>query len=156
MKSLKLSFVGYSSLVLAACVGTDSQMKHDTDLEGTSWRLEEIRYPSTSIRIGDAEAYTMLLQHDGRASLQLDCNRGFGQWTASSHHDGTGGEFAISDMGVTKAMCPPASNSDMVTADIQRFAKFNIEGENLVTSLADGSASYVWIPASATDEAEPE
>ena len=162
MRSLKLSLVVSVSLVLAACVGTEDQMNDDTgsatseSLTDIVWRLAAIRDPANGVQLDDGETYTMLLQPDGRASLQLDCNRGFGQWTASSHHDGKGGEFAISEMGVTKAMCSPTSKSDKVTADIQSFAKFTMEGENLVISLADDSASYVWTPSSESGEAGPE
>lgn len=162
MRSFKFLLVVSTSLALAACIGAEKQMHDDSGttasiaLTGSVWRLAEIRYPTSNIRIGDAETYTLLLQPDGRASLQLDCNRGFGQWTASSHHDGKGGKFAISDMGVTKAMCSPTSKSDKVTADIQRFAKFIMEGENLVISVADDSASYVWTPSSESGEAGPE
>lgn len=161
----KLSIVVSSSLALAACAGTYGQstdqtvMAQSDVLTGSSWRLIEIRdlsNPSAGIKIDESEVYSLLFQAGARAALQLDCNRGFGTWSATSGHDGNSGDVSISSIGVTKAMCAPGSMSDRVTADLSRFARFTIEGDNLVTELSDGSAAYVWVPSADDSETHSE
>ena len=70
------AFLTGASLPLAAAPQTPP-------LQGTSWQLVGIQSMDDVQglrRPGDASRYTLSLQADGRAVLQLDCNRASGSW----------------------------------------------------------------------------
>lgn len=165
MKLLKLALVLSSLAITPACVEKQGEMQEGASLDSvsiladTAWRLVEIRsagVQSGGQEVSASEVYTLRLQADGSVTLRLDCNRGFGRWVATPQKDGNAGGIKISDVGVTKAMCPPESISDRVTADLDSIANFALVDGSLLTFLEDGSTSYVWVPLDDADIVDAE
>ena len=138
---------------LAACAypsdkGPQTQAESDSGgLAGTKWELvevsgaPEIHAAAKSVEPG---LYTMALNRDGTVSFRLDCNRGFGKWQSTAGDAANIGTIRLSDIGVTKALCPPGSISDRVTADLSRFTSFEWTEDRLVLSAQDGAILYQW------------
>ena len=81
-------------------------------LAGTSWRLVEFQSMDDAIgttRPDDPALYTLTLNADGTAALELNCNRASGTWTAAPTGDGTSGGFTFGPLAMTRAFCPPPS-----------------------------------------------
>lgn len=118
-------------------------------LAGTQWELVEVSdRPDSGLKPKSVEPglYTMALKSDGTASFRLDCNRGFGKWQSTSGAAANSGSISISDIGVTKALCPPGSISDQVTANLSRFSSFELTETRLILSAEDGAIVYQWSP----------
>lgn len=119
-------------------------------LADTSWELVALSANETqgakSERV-DAGLYTMLIRGDGTVAFRLDCNRGFGRWKGSASSDQRSGSIVFSGLGVTKALCPPQSISDRVTADLSKFDSFSIENGDLVLKGEPLAVAYRWAKA---------
>lgn len=146
-----------ASLLLQACVSQpgDASMGSGSDgavsLENTAWQLVEIRGSDSSDNLTEADGsalYTALFNADGSVNFRLDCNRGFGQWQA----DEDGGTISITVGGVTRAMCPPGSISDQVSAAYAELQRYSFEGGMLVLEPASGTSVYVWESMPSSEE----
>lgn len=140
-------------LLVSACtspvVETGDGQEGDTppSLAESSWELAEIS-------AGDGEEaksetveeglYTLLFRADGTAAMRFDCNRGFGRWQAGERDGASKGSISFSEIGVTKALCPPESISDRVIADFSAFDGVLVEEDRLVLTIDREGVSYVW------------
>lgn len=149
------SFVTVMTLMLAsACTNsvTDGEGTSGSEtppsLAESSWVLAEISAGQAADAQSEAVEeglYTLLFRADGSAAMRFDCNRGFGRWQVVEDGGAGQGSIAITDMGVTKALCPPTSISDRVIADFAAFDRFRIAGERLELKIEQTSVSYHWV-----------
>lgn len=117
-------------------------------LAESSWVLAEISAGQAADAQSEAVEeglYTLLFRADGSAAMRFDCNRGFGRWQVVEDGGAGQGSIAITDMGVTKALCPPTSISDRVIADFAAFDRYKIVGEQLELKIEQKSVSYHWV-----------
>jgi heat shock protein HslJ len=143
------------SLFLAsACtktvVDTDGNADAETSppLADSSWELAEISAGNevdTTSEAVEKGLYTLLFRADGSVAMRFDCNRGFGRWQVVEDGSAGQGAIAFTDMGVTKALCPPTSISDRVIADFAAFDRFKVAGEQLELKIEQNSVSYHWV-----------
>lgn len=155
MRSFSVAYSIPLILPLAACAypsdkEPQTQAESEaTGLAGTQWELVEVAdAPEAGREPKSVEPglYTMALNADGTASFRLDCNRGFGKWQSESGGAANSGTISISDIGVTKALCPPGSISDQVTANLSRFNSFELTEARLILSAENGAIVYQWSP----------
>ena len=140
-------------LLTTACAHMDGKEDSVTPLQDgfaladTEWELVQIA-SGDEITTVEPGLYTMLVRSDGTAAFRLDCNRGFGKWQGADGDAAGAGTIVFSDIGVTKALCPPGFVSDRVTADLSRFAIFRTEGDHLILTTSDATSAYLWHKAS--------
>lgn len=147
-------------LALAASVTACSHMSNDSaaggaadasfTLAGSSWQLVEITSGEPTSGSVEAGLYTLLIRADGTAAFRLDCNRGFGRWEGTTGSESNSGSLSFTDIGVTRALCPPESISDQVAADLSRIDAFEMSSSQLILSARDGEVIYRWEPLNAS------
>jgi heat shock protein HslJ len=129
-------------------------------LAGTEWRLVEIQSMDDSVgtkRPEDPSLYTMRLGADGTVNMRLDCNRANGSWTATPSADPTNGQFEFGPLAGTRALCPPPSLDEVVTAHAQYVRGYMLRDGRLSLSLMADGGIWVWEPLpKATFETEPD
>ena len=111
-----LSLRSIAALVLC-CLTLDvttamAEQQGRNPLEDTSWKLVEFQSMDDAIgvsRPNDPSLYTMQLGSDGKVSMQLNCNRANGSWSAEAASDGSSGSMAFGSLDSTKMLCPPLS-----------------------------------------------
>jgi heat shock protein HslJ len=104
------TFVGLGFLVLA----TGSLAA--SPLAGTEWQLHAIQSMDDAqgtTKIADPSRFTVHFGVDGRASFQLDCNRGMGDWKVESAGDESG-KLTFGPIAATRALCPPPNIDERV------------------------------------------
>jgi heat shock protein HslJ len=103
-----------------------------------------------TLRPDDPSLYTMSFAPDGGLSLRLDCNRGTGTWSAAPSSP-TGGGLEFGPVAATRALCPPSSLDERITADLEFVRSYVIRDDRLYLSLMADGGIYVWerIPAQA-------
>jgi heat shock protein HslJ len=107
-------------------------------LVGRTWRLVAIQSMNDTTYAPapeDRSRYTLRLNADGTANLQVDCNRAMGPW--SSEHPG---KLRFGLMASTKAMCPPDSLHDRYLAQFEWVRSYVMkDGHVFLATMADGS-----------------
>ncbi len=118
------------------------EQTRSSPLRDTAWRLVDIRSMDEGQGIRrppDPSRYTLRLQADGRAVLQLDCNRASGSWTVEPSSDPTNGGFRFGPLATTSALCPPPSLGETLSAQLPAVRGYRLQGGQLSLSLlADG------------------
>ncbi len=102
-------------------------------LAGTEWRLLRIERAGGAISPDADEPYTIAFGPDGRFNGQVDCNRYFGEYTVSGDS-----ALNLSNVGITRAACPPGSQSNVFMEAINAVQRFTIAGSQLRLGASDG------------------
>jgi heat shock protein HslJ len=119
-------------------------------LAGTTWRLIEFQSmddATGALRPRERGDYTLTLSADGTASLQLDCNRASGDWTAEPAPGDSSGTFQFGPLATTMALCPPPSIGEQIGAQLQWVRSFLIRDGRLSLSLMADGGILLWEPA---------
>ncbi len=122
-------------------------------LAGSQWRLVQIVSMDDAVgrtRPADPSRYTLQLGADGKASLRLDCNRGTASWTAQASAEPTNGSFRFGPLATTRALCPPGSLSQRLTAQIPYVRSYLIHNGHLHLALMADGGILEWEPNSPT------
>lgn len=117
------------------------------ELAGTTWRLVEFQSMDDAIgttRPNDPALYTLTLNADGTAALQLNCNRASGSWAAQPAGNGTSGGFTFGPLAMTRAFCPPPSMDQSIAAQAGFVRSFVIRDGRLYLSLMADGGILVW------------
>ena len=136
-------------------------------LAGTQWRLVEFQSMDDrqgTTRPGAGTRYTMRLHGDGTVTMQLNCNRATGRWTARPGSDAQGGQFEFGPLAATRARCPPPSMDQSIVAQSAYMRGYLLKDGRLHLSLMADGGIYVWArdgeaaaaAAAATVPASPE
>lgn len=134
-------------------------------LAGTQWRLVEfqstdddrqgVTHPSAG------SLYTMWLHDDGTVTMQLNCNRATGTWSARPDSEATSGQFEFGLLAATRALCPPPSMDESIVAQSTYVRSYLLKDGRLYLSLMADGGIYVWArnggtPPTAVVPAAPE
>ncbi|MGA0023182.1 MAG: META domain-containing protein [Burkholderiales bacterium] len=137
-----------SALVLSIAACANPSRSTADPLSGTTWRLQAIQSMDDAqgtTRIPESRRFTLQFSADGRASLQLDCNRGSGTWQAkaSSQDSGT---LTFGPIAATRALCAPPHLDERVARDLAHVRSYRIiDGKLFLSLMADGGI-YEWTP----------
>lgn len=146
--------------VLAALVfGSASAQELPEALTDTTWWLEEFQSMSDAIgtqQPDDPSRYTLTLNADGSASMQLNCNRGAGTWSAAASGAGTSGSFEFGPIAMTRALCPPPSMDESIARQAEYIRSFVLEDGRLYLSLMADGGIYAWVPEPVAPMVAPE
>jgi heat shock protein HslJ len=118
-------------------------------LAGTEWQLVEFQSMDDAIgtiRPDDPSLYSMRLGADGNVSMQLNCNRATGDWSAEPSAEGSTGSFRFGPLAVTRALCPPPSMDERIARDADYVRSFLLKDGNLYLSLMADAGIYAWEP----------
>jgi heat shock protein HslJ len=128
--------------------------KADDPLTGTTWQLIGIdsmapdEQPNTTI--ADPSKYTVTFGDDGRASFQVDCNRGSSTWQFSAAAADSG-SLTFGPIGLTRMFCPQPSADTQVAAALGKVRSYLIQDGKLHLSLEADSGIMHWQPSMAAN-----
>jgi heat shock protein HslJ len=120
-----------------------------SQLAGTEWRLVEIQSMDDAVgtkRPQDPSLYTMRLNGDGTVTMRLDCNRANGSWSAEPSADPSNGRFEFGPLAGTRALCPPPSLDEQVTAQAPYVRGYLLKDGKLYLSLMADGGILAWDP----------
>ena len=144
-----LAVVGAAAALTASGCGSAAAAD---PLTGTSWQLIGIdsmapdEQPNTTI--DDPSKYTVTFGDDGRAALQVDCNRGSSTWQFSSAAPDSG-SLTFGPIALTRMFCPQPSQDTKVVAALGRVRSYLISDGKLHLSLEADSGIMHWQPSTA-------
>jgi heat shock protein HslJ len=118
-------------------------------LQGTSWQLVGIQSMDDAQglrRPRDASRYTLSLQADGRAVLQLDCNRATGSWRVEPSADPGNGGFRFGPLASTKVLCPALSLGEPLARQLPYVRGYLLRDGRLNLSLLADGGILIWEP----------
>lgn len=129
-----------------ACLARDAAAV-GAPLAGTQWQL--IEFQSMDDRQGTTRPspgtiYTMWLHGDGTVTMQLNCKRATGRWSATPGRDATSGQFEFGPLAATRAPCPPPSMDEGIVAQSRFVRSYVLKGGRLHLSLMADGGIYVW------------
>jgi len=127
-------------------------------LAGTEWRLVEFQSMDDAVgtkRPDDANLYTMRLNADGTVAMRLNCNRANGSWQAQAGSEGTSGQFIFGPLAATRALCPPPSMDEQLSAQAPFVRSYLLKDGRLFLSLMADGGILVWEPAAQPSGAAP-
>lgn len=145
LPGLALAVVALTTLVS----GPGWAREKNSPLADSAWRLVEIRSmddAQAARRPADPSRYTLRLQRDGRAVLQLDCNRATGSWTAEPSSDPSNGGFRFGPLASTGALCPPPTLGETLGAQLPAVRGYMLRGGLLSLSLMADAGVLLFEP----------
>ncbi len=125
-------------------------------LANTRWRLVEFQSMDNAIgtrRPHDPSLYVMQLNADGTVTMQLNCNRATGNWTAEPSASGTSGRFEFGPLAATRALCPAPSMDERIATDSRFVRGYLLRDGRLYLSLMADAGIYGWEPDAAASPA---
>ena len=144
-------------LVTATVAAADGAVAAAPPLAGTEWRLVEFQSMDDAqgiTRPSAGTAYTMWLHGDGTVTMQLNCNRATGTWSARPGSDVTSGRFEFGPLAATSALCPPPGMDESVVAQSSYVRSYLLRDDRLYLSLMADGGIYVWARATGAAPAE--
>ena len=121
----------------------------ENPLVGTSWRLVEFQSMDEATgtrRPDDPWLFTMRLNADGTVNMRLNCNRANGTWTIEPSADPANGRFEFGPLATTKALCPPPSMDELITAQAGYIRGYLLKDGRLYLSLMADGGIFAWAP----------
>jgi heat shock protein HslJ len=152
--SVRLLAAWAGSTVVAAAFLTGASLPlhaapRTPPLQGTSWQLVGIQSMDDAQglrRPRDASRYTLSLQADGRAVLQLDCNRATGSWRVEPSADPGNGGFRFGPLASTKVLCPAPSLGEPLARQLPYVRGYLLRDGRLNLSLLADGGILIWEP----------
>lgn len=139
-------FFGVVTILLASsAVARDASS--GSPLADTEWRFVEFRSMDDAIgtkRPSAPARYTMRLLGDGSVTMQLDCNRATGTWTAKAGSDRQSGSFEFGPLATTYMHCPPPSMADDIAKQARFVRGYLLKDDRLYLSLMADGGIFVW------------
>ncbi|WP_421659425.1 META domain-containing protein [Leptothermofonsia sp. ETS-13] len=155
MKTLILAVI---ATLATAAAGSGEQSKPVASLAGTQWRLVEFQSMDDARgnqRPSDGTLYTMWLHGDGSVTMQLNCNRATGTWSAESGNDASSGRFSFGPLAATRALCPVPSMDESIVAQSGHVRSYLLKDGKLYLSLMADGGVYVWETNTSSSAAIP-
>jgi len=141
-------------LLLAGCTSAPPASPAHSPLAGSRWQLLALASMDDAqgtLRPADPARYSLAFGADGRATLQLDCNRGSAGWQATPAAQDTpgrrSGSLQFTALASTRAMCPPGSLAPQLARALPFVRSYLLaDGQLHLSLLADGGI-LTWSPA---------
>ena len=124
-------------------------------LVDTDWYL--IQFQSMDDAIGtqrpqDPARYSMRLNADGTVIMQLNCNLARGRWSVDPGGSADSGRFEFGPLATTRALCPPPSMDQKISADAKYVRSYLIKDDRLYLSLMADAGIYAWARDTSTSK----
>ncbi len=118
-------------------------------LQGTTWQLVGLQSMDDAQglrRPAQPSRYTLTLQADGRAVLQLDCNRAMGTWRVEPSAEVSNGGFRFGPLASTRAFCPSPSLGEPLARQLPYVRGYLLRDGRLHLSLLADGGTLIWEP----------
>jgi heat shock protein HslJ len=118
-------------------------------LAGTRWRLIDFQSMDDSqgrTIPAHPDRYTITFGTDGRASMQIDCNRGSAPWRAIPSGSG-GGSLTFGAISSTRMACQELSMSRLMERQLPYVRSYTLSNGRLHMSLMADGGVFTWEPA---------
>lgn len=134
-----LSVIGCSSRSVpeqTESAPASSQTPTSNELAGTAWEMLEIQsMDDNAWAPGDPSRYTLVLEADGNAYMQLDCNRGRSTWTSEGPN-----QLRFGPVASTNALCQDDGLSERYAQQFEYVRSYVMrDGHLFLATLADGA-----------------
>lgn len=114
---------------------------------GVVWEWVETAYGDDSVTtVADPSQYTLLLNEDGTATLQVDCNRGGGSYSLDDSR------LSLNVFVMTRVACPDGSLSDEFLSNLNAAATYVMDGDDLVINMFADSGNVRFQTSAAETE----
>ena len=144
--------IAAAAVTLSGCVQNQAAPRAEStqapaSLLGKEWFFVGFQSSSDDqpkIEVPLAKAnYSVTFEPSGRASMQLDCNRGHGEWTSSDLTQPMG-SLRFGPVASTMMGCLNAHSKEGFTPDFEHIGGYRLEGGDLYLSLiADGGIYHL-------------
>ncbi len=144
------------ALLLAACAGPSARPSAlpppplpSGGLEGTGWQLlafQSMDDAKGTTRSQDPARTTVSFGSDGRASFQLDCNRGSGTFTDEPSADGRSGQLRFGPVATTRMACAEQGLGDQLGRHLDYVRSYVLKDGRLFMALMADGGIYEWEP----------
>jgi heat shock protein HslJ len=117
-------------------------------LEGTRWRLVDFQSMDDSQgrqAPTDRNRFVITFGADGRAALQVDCNRGSTAWQAEQVGDR--GSLTFGPIATTRMACPSPTMAPLIEAQLPYVRSYVLTGGRLHMSLMADGGILTWEPS---------
>lgn len=140
---LRMAVLAGASLALVGC---ESIYNPPHPLDGTSWRLADIETSGTSTQLTPelSSRHTLSFDAGGRVQMQLDCNRGNADWSASMPSGGSG-TLSVGPVASTRALCPAPTFGEELAARLPDATGFGLANDRSVLTIRTPEAEYVFV-----------
>lgn len=137
-----------ATMILPGCVTASKQPT--AKLMNTRWVLEAF------VSMDDAQGklvpaqdqtFTLAFGTDGRAAMQIDCNRGTATYSASEGDD-MNGRLNFGPVAATRAMCANPRIGDLMTSQLPNVVSYTIDAGKLSLALKMDGGIFVFTPQS--------
>jgi para-nitrobenzyl esterase len=95
-----------------------------------TWEWVSLTTPVETVTPGEPQQYTLTFTREGRVAMRADCNRGNGTYVVGVDRRITFGLFAL-----TRAACPPGSQSDRFVRDVGRSTSYFVRNAELYLEM---------------------
>lgn len=143
-----------AALVLATLAGCTTPPPVPPTLAGSRWQLVALASMDAAqgtARPADPARYTLAFGADGRAALQMDCNRGQAGWQATPATNDTpgrrSGSLQFTAVASTRAMCPPGSLAPQLARALPLVRSYLLVDGQLHLSLRADGGILSWAPS---------
>jgi len=113
----------------------------DVRLIGTRWQWVRTVTPVELIEVSAPERYTLLLQADGRAEVQFDCNSGGGSYEIIGHR------LSFGPLAATRMACPPDSQDAVFSKQLGEVTTYFVNDGILYLEMPMDSGTMRFEPA---------
>jgi heat shock protein HslJ len=133
--------IGLAALAVAGC----ATISAPHPLEGTNWRLIDVTTSGTLTRLTAelSSRHRLSFLEEGRLQIQLDCNRGNADWTASRPSDGNG-TLNIGRVAATRALCPRPTFGEELAAVLPQASGYTLNANGATMVIRTPETTYVF------------
>jgi heat shock protein HslJ len=122
--------------------GTQTGSATEPQLVGPAWQWVETQYSNdTNQTVPDPSKYTIQFKPDGTVSLQVDCNRGGGTYTATNE------SLAIQAFIMGRMGCGPDSLSEKFIRELNNAGTYVMRNGNLFINQRMDVGNMVFAPS---------
>jgi heat shock protein HslJ len=107
---------------------------------GLLWQWVGTSTPDDDISVAEPERYLLLLNAEGRAEIEFDCNSGGGDYSIDE------GSLAFGPLISTRMACPDDTQDFVYMSQLQRATAFYVEGGELHVELAMDGGTMRFAP----------
>ena len=133
MRMARFMVGGAALTALSGCATVADRLASDSYLVGPTWQLTSLDGPEGRVDLTaeQSASHSIAFMIDGQVTLQLDCNRGTGDWTASPGMS----ELRISQIAGTRALCPDPSFGETMSAGLPGTDKYGFSDDKKLLTI---------------------
>ncbi|WP_128891841.1 META domain-containing protein [Erythrobacter sp. HKB08] len=140
---VRLAAIATAALLVTGC---ESIYAPPHPLDGTNWRLSDVETSGTSTQLTPelSSRHRLSFVDGDRAQLQLDCNRGNAEWSASMPSAGNG-SISFGPVASTRAYCPPPTFGGELASRLPDATRFILASDRSALTIRTPEADYIFL-----------